>query len=602
MIALLLSFGVTLVLTPLVIAAARRFGWVARPRDDRWHATPTALMGGIAIFAGVSAAWLSGIGSSAVAPLLGPAAAIFILGWVDDRLLLRPHLKLIGQIAAAAWVVHNGVVFGGLPYAVAGVVTLFWIVGITNALNLLDNMDGLAAGVTAIASLTLAIHSVGNGDAATATAALGVVGACAGFLVFNFKPAKIFMGDCGSMFLGFSLATLSIQGLPRSAPNVLLSLVLPVLVLAIPIFDTTLVTVARLFHGRKISQGGRDHSSHRLFALGLSERTTVLLLYALTGVSGAVALSAGHLPIQATLMLAGLLFVVLLGLGVYLGVLKVYEDETHVPREARPLVWSYLYKTNFVQVLLDALLVPLAFGGAHLLRFEGAIPVEIKEAVLRALPVLWVAKLVSLALCKAYRGDWRYAGLTDAFAGILGSTTGTAIAVAVLSMTTGLRGVSRAALVLDWLLFTLLVVGARTWFGLFRHLFSLIPARSGLQVVFLGVGPEAFARAQALQDPLAPRRGKVLGLLDERTGWEGRTLNGIPVLGSLERLPELLGDEENLICVLGVGSSTDTGRHILAFCARHDIDVYENLDALPYAGENRHGGPSRPPSHAPTIP
>ncbi len=602
MIALLFSFGVTLGLTPLVIATARKLGWVARPRDDRWHSTPTALMGGIAIFGGVLAAWFAGDGSSAVTPLLGPSVAIFLLGWVDDRLLLRPHLKLIGQIAAAAWAVQNGVVFGGLPYAVAGVVTLFWIVGITNALNLLDNMDGLAAGVTAIGSLTLALHSAGNGDTATAGAALGVVGACVAFLVFNFKPAKVFMGDCGSMFLGFSLATLSIQGLPRSAPNVLLSLVLPVLVLAIPIFDTTLVTVARLFHGRRISQGGRDHSSHRLFALGLSERATVLLLYALTGVSGAVALSAGHLPITATLMLAGLLFVVLLGLGVYLGVLKVYEDETRVPKEARPLVWSYLYKSNFLQVLLDALLVPLAFGGAHLLRFEGAVPLEIKEAVLRALPLLWVAKLLGLAFCKAYRGDWRYAGLTDAFAGILGSTAGTALAVTVLSMTTGLRGVSRAALFLDWLLFTLLVVGARTWFGLFRHLFSLVPARSGLKVVFLGVGPEAFARAQALQDPLAPQRGKVLGLLDERTGWEGRSLNGIRVLGSLDRLPELLGDEENLVCMLGVGSTTDAGRHILDFCARHEIDVYDSFDALPFTSESRHGSPTRSASHAPTLP
>src|SRR5262249_26774038 len=158
-----------------------------------------------------------------------------------------------------------------------------------------------------------------------------LTGACAAFLLFNFNPARIFMGDSGSMFLGFSLATLALQGIHRSAPNLVLSLLVPVAILAVPIFDTALVSVARTLNGRSISQGGRDHSSHRLFALGLSERGTVISLYVLTSLFGGLALLSTQVPLLVVLLLAALLFTLLIVLGMYLGILKVYTENTAIP-------------------------------------------------------------------------------------------------------------------------------------------------------------------------------------------------------------------------------------------------------------------------------
>lgn len=575
----LLSLLYTALLTPAVIWLARRLNWVARPRDDRWHQRPTALMGGIGIFLGTVAAWLLTGSLTAVAPVAVPAAFIFLLGAVDDRLRLRPHSKLIGQLAAAGVLILSGVTFPALPHALAVPATLFWVVGITNAVNLLDNMDGLAAGVCGIAALAMAGCCILEGDMATAVLALALAGACAGFLIYNFNPARIFMGDCGSMFLGFTLAALGVRGTYRIASDLMLSLLVPVAILAIPIFDTTLVSVARTLHGRSISQGGRDHTSHRLVTLGLSERGTVIAFYIFAALFGGVALLATRESLPVVLLVAVLLFIGLMVIGLYLGLLKVYGEDAEVPPHVRILGGTVLFKKQVLQLLLDMMLIPIALLGAQLLRFEGTLPDDITKSMLTLFPVVLVAKLTGMHLCKAYRGVWRYAGMVDVLAAVAGSTVGSLLAAGCLWALTGFMNVSRAALIIDWMFFTLLAVAARLGYVALQHVFGMLSPREGPRVLILGAGAEALTLIRRLRDPFSPDRAQVVGILDDDEGKRGRSVNGVPVLGGLDTLPAKLAEHGVTRCMLGQSPYSAEGEAILARCRQHGVSVYYDMAA-----------------------
>jgi UDP-GlcNAc:undecaprenyl-phosphate GlcNAc-1-phosphate transferase len=610
------SFLLTALFTPAVIALAWRRGWVAKPREDRWHSRPTALMGGSAMFLGTAVAvWATGH-LPALAPLAFPAAAIFLLGVVDDRLVeLRPYQKLIGQVAVAAVLIAGGVRFAALPLLLALPLTLLWVVGITNAVNLLDNMDGLAAGVTGISALTLAACCLNEAGARaagtphTAAAALAVAGACAGFLLYNFNPAKIFMGDCGSMFLGFTLAALAIAD--RTAmPNppwrgLVLSLLVPVTALAIPIFDTTLVAVARALHGRPIFPGFRDHSSHRMVALGVSERATVLVFYALALLFGGLALAATRLPALGVLLLALTLFAGLTVLGLYLGLYKVYPEECAAPTPLRGvpppptpphrllLRARLLPKKQLLQVMLDVVLILVSFVGAHLLRFDGELPPTFAAGVQRALPFVLVSKLLGLAFCRAYRGVWRYAGTTDGLRAAVGSTVGSLLIV-IFGLFTHFHGLSRTALIVDWVLFTALAVLARTGYVVLQHLFGALPLHSAPRVLILGAGRETMALLQKLRDPLSPFRAQVVGILDDDPDKQRRTLNGVPVLGTLAELPAMSEANGIACCLLGVPARSAAGERILEFCQQAAVQVWTDLEAEPTGGRSAAGRPLAP--------
>src|ERR1022692_479166 len=293
-------FLVTLVLSGALVALTVRIcrtrGWVARPRSDRWHTGTPSLFGGVPIWLTCLSASLTIVPFSdrIVWKLLGASSLVFLLGLADDILHLRPQTKLAGQLLAALLVVGSGVVYPLQQNAIINsVISVVWIVGITNAFNLLDNMDGLTAGVALISAVYLAIFYGGNGSWDYALLAVVAAGAAAGFLLFNFNPARIFMGDCGSLFLGFLLGSASLLEVTHVSgiPPLVLA---PVVVLAIPVFDTLFVSVTRRLRGQAISQGGTDHSSHRLVQLGLNERSAVLLLSVLSIASGAVALVARH--------------------------------------------------------------------------------------------------------------------------------------------------------------------------------------------------------------------------------------------------------------------------------------------------------------------
>jgi UDP-GlcNAc:undecaprenyl-phosphate GlcNAc-1-phosphate transferase len=331
------SFGLGLILTPLVRALARKRGVVARPRSDRWHQKPTALLGGIAIF-GASFPTLEVIGLRIPhgRAILGACMLLFATGLVDDLRRLRPYQKLLGQVVGAAWVVWDGLTLSWTGWPALDVpITLFWLVGITNALNLLDNMDGLATGIAILAACVRGILFWLHGQPDEALLLAGFAAVLAGFLVYNTNPASIFMGDSGSLFIGFFLAsTALLHASDRPGEASLAETVVPILILAVPIFDTTFVTIARKRAGRAISEGGRDHTSHRLVAIGLSERWAVRVLYGLAALGGSLALLVDRLELVSGLVLAGGFAAGLMVLGVRLARVDVYAHKTPDPQKS----------------------------------------------------------------------------------------------------------------------------------------------------------------------------------------------------------------------------------------------------------------------------
>src|SRR6185437_14787399 len=303
---------------------------VAAPRADRWHTRSTPLLGGSGIFAGLLAA--AGIALAAgpspawreLGGILGGCAIPYDAGLADDLFPLPPLAKLGAQGAAAALVLVAGVrvEIVGNP-VVATVLGVAWLIGMTNAFNLLDNMDGLAATLAAIACAFFAIDSFTvHPSHFVATLALGICFACLGFLPFNLRlrrPAAVFMGDSGSQVLGFGLGSLGLASSWTVAGSTVATLLLPVLVLAVPILDTTLVTIVRLLEGRPVTRGGRDHASHRLVYQGLSDKRAVVLLCVVSAALGLTSLAYKVLD-DTRITLVGVLitFAFLLQFGSYL--------------------------------------------------------------------------------------------------------------------------------------------------------------------------------------------------------------------------------------------------------------------------------------------
>ncbi|MBM3269620.1 MAG: undecaprenyl/decaprenyl-phosphate alpha-N-acetylglucosaminyl 1-phosphate transferase [Candidatus Sericytochromatia bacterium] len=328
-----IAFAVSLLLTSVLVVAGNRFGWVALPRPDRWHQRPTALYGGVGIFvallvaAAVVIPSLAGRVSYEFAGLLLGGVLTFAIGLRDDIRAVNAIVKLTGQVVACiVFLVGLGLQFApghSELFLLTLPVAILWMLGLTNGFNLLDNMDGLTAGTSLVVGTILSLFLSLAGVPAMGAVAAIAAGASAGFLVFNFQPkhsAKIFMGDCGSMVLGYMLAGLALIGAWKLAGHGMIQgLAVPILIMAVPIFDTTLVTVRRKVEGRSISHGGKDHSSHRLVYAGLSEKQAVLVLWALSAVAGGTALGVWKLDNSAVSIGAVAVFTVALGLlGSYL--------------------------------------------------------------------------------------------------------------------------------------------------------------------------------------------------------------------------------------------------------------------------------------------
>jgi len=321
-VALIASMGLTVPVRQLAL----RVGMVDLPGPRKVHLEPIPLLGGLAIYCGVLLAVLVTAGGPALSQVVGVFAGATVLiavGILDDRGLLHHQVKLFGAMPLAAVILMaSGIraqVFSAVWPGRAGfwadtALTIVWVVGITAAFSILDHMDGLCAGVAAVASLFFAVFAIESGQILVSTMAAAVLGAAAGFLRWNFKPARIFMGDGGAMFLGFLMATLALKLRPVMTAGSAAWLI-PAFILGAPIFDTTLISISRSRRGLiPFTTPGKDHTAHRLSNLGLGQRGAVLAIYAIGTACGLVALYLSRIPASKAFATAGIAAAIVLAL------------------------------------------------------------------------------------------------------------------------------------------------------------------------------------------------------------------------------------------------------------------------------------------------
>lgn len=561
-------------LTIAVRALARRKGIVAQPRKDRWHQKPTAMLGGIAIYGAFAIGYLLFASNlPQAAPIFVAGSLLFAAGLLDDLIQLKPYTKLIAQVIAAASVLYSGAQLQLTSYSMVNdLLTIFWLVGITNAINLLDNMDGLAGGVSVIACLFLFVTFLIGGQPDEAVLPLLLGAAAFGFLVFNFNPATIFMGDCGSMFLGFMLGGTALLSYGRLR-NLTAVLLTPVLILLIPIFDTCVVTVTRILSGKRVSQGGRDHTSHRLVALGMSERRAVILLYFFSALSGALAMMVRVVSPGVALMIVPGFALVLLFIGLYLGKVRVY-DEGAQP-EGNPLIRvlaDFSHKRRVFEVLLDLALLALAYYGAYLLRFDGDIPEQQLAIFIETAPLLLLTGMAVFWFGGVYRGLWRYTGLDDLIAIARSVTAYAAISTLAVFAIYSFKGPSRTVFILNGLLLFLFVGASRLSFRLLPALFvdhKQKAAPDARPVLIYGAGDGgALLIREILNNP--GHRYLPVGFIDDDARKVGKLIHGYRIFNS-GALPDLVarhGVSDVLISSEKVAETRLTDLRALGLCLR----------------------------------
>lgn len=313
-VAFTVALAVAYFLTPRIIEVAVKAGAMDAPDARKVHTKPIPRMGGLAIYAGFVLAVLASMHvSREIFGLLMGGTVILIVGMIDDLRQLSAKTKLLGQIAAASvliffdiridWITNP---FGEMVYVdfLSVPLTILWVVGLTNTVNLIDGLDGLAAGVSTIASVTILLVALQQDFWIVAILTAALAGSALGFLQYNFNPAKIFMGDTGSMFLGYMLAAISVIGAVKSAATI--ALIVPIVALGLPIMDTAFAIIRRYMSGRPIFKPDRGHLHHRLLEMGFSQKQAVLLMYVISGCLGlsAIALTEVNKGLGVLIILA----------------------------------------------------------------------------------------------------------------------------------------------------------------------------------------------------------------------------------------------------------------------------------------------------------
>ncbi len=580
----LVSFAVAVAATYFVRMFARKYGFVAKPKLDRWHKKPTAMMGGVAIFVTTVAVYGMFVPkTSETLIILAGSSFLFFVGLIDDVLQIKPYQKLIGQFIGVAIIVGFGLVLPWTDYEFLNIgITAFWLIGITNAINLLDNMDGLAAGIAAIAAFSLAIGLGASGQADELLLIAAFIGALAGFLAFNFNPASIFMGDGGSMFVGFLLSSsvllTQVGGRSRSVFSVL---AVPALILFVPIFDTTFVTVLRKLWGRKASQGGRDHTSHRLVALGLSERAAVLMLYGLAILAGSLSLLVSRLQVIQSLALIAGFTVALTLIGVYLAKVKVYEEQEEELALQDKAVSGFLlnlsHKRRVFEVILDAILISLAYYASYLLIFGSFEKSETWMLFVKSLPVLIVCQLFAFLAVGVYRGIWRYTSLRDFYTFFKGVALGSILSVLALLFLYRFQFFSRAVFIVDALLLLTALAGSRMAFRFFRQMLPMPSVGERQNVLIYGAGDGGEMILRELKNN--PNWNyKPIGFVDDDPLKSGKVIHGLRVFGGNGSLESICKDNDvNEILLSFRKISPERLQEVREICRNADVSLKRAL-------------------------
>ncbi|MBT8351515.1 MAG: glycosyl transferase, partial [Deltaproteobacteria bacterium] len=460
---------------------------------------------------------------------------LFLLGLVDDFTTIKPQTKLVGQILVASLVTFLGFRlhwFNSLTLDT--MITIVWVVGLTNAFNLIDNMDGLCTGIGLIAAicLTLLFQATPYTESLIATYAL--VGALGAFLIYNFKPASIFMGDSGSLLIGFSLALLTLQHAEYEPSKTFARIAVPLLVMLVPIFDTILVSMIRILSGRKASMGGKDHTSHRLVLMGLKERNAVLFLYGVASVSAVSAIFVNQSDKLTSPVVITPIFISLLLMGIYLSQLRVYPDkEFSVLRDKSytPILIDITYKRQLLLVTLDFGMIAFAYYLSYRLRFDSSAFGFYFNVFLKSLPAIIACKLSVFYLLGIYSSMWGYLSTSDVFLYLKASTIASLLSVVAVTFIYRFQDFSKGIVVIDWLLATGYLLASRGSFRLFLETIKRKNIKGRLTLIYgAGRGGEILLREILNNTSIGIQP---IGFIDDDPRKNGKKIQGYPVLGTL---------------------------------------------------------------------
>jgi UDP-GlcNAc:undecaprenyl-phosphate GlcNAc-1-phosphate transferase len=558
----LIPFGISLTLTPIVRFFALRNGFISYPRADRWHKHPTASLGGISIYlASLVPAFFIKIPDRRILGLLIGATFLFLVGLTDDKFHLKPYTNLFCQIIAGCVAVAYGVILG-LPKDnfISIPLTLVWIVLVTNSFNLLDNIDGLAAGIAGIAAFMLFISSIVFSFNPFGIYGLILAGASFGFLPYNFNPAKIFMGDSGSMFLGFSLAVISVLETHHHISGLLTTLFIPVFILSVPIFDTIFVTILRKLQGRSVFEGGKDHTSHHLVTLGLSQRKAVLLLYAISISFGLIAILYSRINTLIISITAFLGITLLFYFGTFLSDSVAFlnrqsKNQRKHNGDVTVLTAVLLHKRRVAEIITDLAFVCVAYTASYFLRFEEKLLPANLQLMKESLPWIILLKMSVFFIFGLYRGTWRYVSISDLITIFKATTLASIGSILFLTFLFRFQEYSRAVFIIDWFILLFLISASRISFRVLGEFFSRL-GEKGKNVLIFGAGDMGETVVREIKRNKSLHYNPI-GFIDDDLKKNGIRIQGIGVLGPRGKIRDLIKEndiKEIIVAIPSIGA------------------------------------------------
>jgi len=537
---LIVSFALSAACVPGARSFALRCGFADQPGPDHLHQHPTPLLGGLAVVATFLV--VSMIAGAPQFRLVLAVVALLVVGLVDDRWPLSAKTKLVMQVIIAASFILAG--HGAGHERLTGwlwldePLILLWLVTTTNAFNLIDGLDGLAAGIGAIDAVAIAVAAFLAGQTDTAIMGVVLAGALAGFLLYNFYPARIFMGDAGALPVGFLLGLLATHVLTPDR-SVLSRCAFPVLVMLVPLLDTAVVSITRLATGKPLSSRAVDHSHHRLLSLGLSQRRAVLVLWTVALLPAIYAVASVLMPRP---YLVVTLPMVCIAVAPCLLFMVDLTFESKAPglvyggaRGMARLILSWGYKRKTAEALVDAVAILSAYFTAILVTHEFVISERMLSVALPGLTWVLFATSPALVVTGTYRRVWQYFGLADLMRVALAVVI-SAVALLLASLTRLAPFTCTTAVIFTVLLFDLLIA-TRVSFWSFKKFLRLL-AVPGLRVVIVGAGELGEKAVRDLSGRSDPHF-QLTGFLDDDGFKRDKLIAGVPVLGTIGDLTEI---------------------------------------------------------------
>lgn len=521
---------------------AIRKGWLVKSRSDRWRkGWDVAKYGGVGIFVNflIFTLIFSAMDFKFII-LLIYCLSLFLLGLIDDKYDLKPYVKFFIQICSSTlYIAVVGSIFPLFSNEIANyLLSLLWLVGITNAFNLLDNMDGLAGGMAIISSLFYIILLLLNNRLNEVIPLVVFFGSVLGFLYFNFYPAKIFMGDCGSYFLGSFLATYVTYVNAGYTGGLFAILFIPVFILFLPILDTTLVTFGRLIQGKPIFEGGIDHASHRLVFLGLTEKRAVVFLYIFAALSGLVAVVIRYYAYPFS-------FIAIPSFMIFAGIAGAYLLNA-IPEEKRrnsngqtvaTVILEFTYKQRIIEIILDVALIVISLLMGYVLRFE-QLNDELMELLFDAMPILIIIQLICNYIFGIYESVWRYASIRDLLQYLKASFAAAAASMLVLLYLYRFSGHSRSVYALYAIIYFILLSASRASFKVF-HSILIGQTKRGKNAMLFGAGDAGELAIREIYNNPSINLNPI-GFIDDDPLKKERKIHGLRVVGNGSELEKII--------------------------------------------------------------